>query len=335
MVWFAAVSRFATGYWVERLGATNVPGQMEPFMGSAIPRAALSRIGEAAIPRCIDELSSPDWRRRIGATQALRLYGDAASPAIPALIEAIRGPFDDPRSPWNGVQYLVRDNAITTLLQNQAGHDRARQLLTAAIAEALPPEPEPLIVRDEFSNGARRNDRSRRTWAAFALAQLDPGHADAMDVLADDLLYEDVAYRTVRRDKLKSPNPNYVGAFTTDGMVGYYHNRETEVRPAALGALLSLSYKPSWRTPARPATRQRLVNGLVQQALEDMSPSGAATDQRITALTVIAKMGASARDAASALAPLLARREEAVVRQARLTLETICPTWNGTTCPPD
>src|SRR5262245_35240705 len=302
LVWLAAVSRFATGYWVERLGATDVPRAIQPTMGPRIPTAALARIGAAAVPRCIDELSSPDWRRRVGAAQALRLYGDAASPAIPALIEAIRGPFDDPRSPWNSVQYRVRDSAVTTLLQIKAGYDRAGQLLATAIAEAPPPEPEPLIVKDAFSNGARRNERARRTWAAFALAQLDPGNADALDVLADDLLYEDTAYRAVRRDKLKSENPNYVGAFTTDEVAGYYYNREMDVRTDALGALMSLSYKPAWRTPARPSTRQRLLNGLVQQVLEDMSPSVAATNQRITALIVIAKMGTSARDAASALA---------------------------------
>jgi hypothetical protein len=184
LVWQAALSRFAVGYWIEQLGATHVPRASAPLIGPRIPRAALRRIGEAAVPRCIDGLSSADWRRRAGTADALRLYGAAATPAIPALIEAIRGPFDDWHSPWNTPQSLIRDVAMTTLLQNESGHQIARQLLTAVLSDPLPAETEPLVVTDLFSNRAQWNDRARRIWAAWTLAQLDPGNAEAIDGLA-------------------------------------------------------------------------------------------------------------------------------------------------------
>jgi hypothetical protein len=334
LVWQAAHSRFAVGYWIERLGANHVPRDIAPLIGPRIPRAALRRIGTPAVSRCIAGLSSADWRRRAGAADALRLYGAAATPAIPALIEAIRGPFDDPHCPWKTPQTLVRDVATKTLLQIETGHPIARQLLTAVLAEALPAETEPLVVTDLFSNRARWNDRARRVWAAYALAQLDPGNAEAMDVLATSLMYEDTAFRAIRRERFKGPGAEDSGAFAVHGGPGYYYNREMDVRGAASEALMKLTFEAAWRTPVDPSIRLHLLNGLVEHATEPMSPSVDATNQRISALIVIAKMGPSARGVAAALMPLLGMPGEALVSQVRTTLKAICPQSDGTSCPP-
>jgi len=328
-----ALSRVATGFWVERLGATQVPRDIAPAMGPSIPRAALRFIGEAAIPRCIDALGSTDWRRRAGAADALRLYGAAATPATLALVDAIRGPFHDYRSPWNSPQTIIRRVAIGTLLQNDAGHEAARQYLTAAITREVAADTAPLVITDDFSNPARWNDRARRAWAAFALAQLDPGHPHALAILADDLVYEDVPFRAVRREKFEGPGAETSGAFAVRGGPGYYYNREIDVRGAALAALLNLSFTTAWRTPVDQAVRTRLLSGLVQHATETMSPSVDARNKRLSAMTVIRKMGPDARDAAVLLAPLLAGPDEAVVRDVRATLQVICPEWDGRSCP--
>ena len=325
LVWQAALSRFAVGYWIEKLGATHVPPGSAPLIGPRIPRAALRRIGEAAVPRCIDGLRSADWRRRAGAADALRLYGAAATPAIPALIEAIRGPFY--------AQGFVRDIAMKTLLQIETGHPAARQLLTAVLSEALPADTEPLVVTDLWSNRARWNDRARRVWAAYALGQLDPGNAEAMDVLATGLMYEDTAFRAIRRERYKGPRPEQSGAFAVQGGPGYYYNREMDVRGAALEALMNLSFKAAWRTPVDPSIRLRLLNGLVENT-EPMSPDLGARNERLSALVVIAKMGPSARAVAPSLMPLLRMPGEALVSQVRTTLKEICPQWDGMSCPP-
>ncbi len=330
LVWQAALSRVAVGYWIEHLGATHVPREVAPLIGPRIPRAALRRIGEAAVPRCIDGLSSADWRRRAGAADALRLYGAAATPAIPALIEAIRGPFD-PRN-----QGVIRNLAMTTLLQNESGHPIARQLLTAELSEALPAETEPLVVTDLFSNEARWNDRARRIWAAYALAQLDPGNAEAMDVLATDLMYEDTPFRAIRREK-RGPEAEHTTAFAKFGGRGYYYNREMDVQGAALEALMTLSFKAAWRTPVNPSTRLRLLTGLVERATDPMfSQSMREMDQRSNALAALAKMGTSARAVAPMLAPLLRMPERPeFMDRVRATLKEICPQWDGTSCPPE
>ncbi len=329
LVWQAALSRFAVGYWIEQLGATHVPREIAPLVGPRIPRAALHRIGEAAVPRCIDGLRSADWRRRAGAADALRLYGAAATPAVPALIEAIRGPFDDWHGPGN--QMLVRDIAMSTLLQNESGHPIARQLLTAVLSDPLPAETEPLVVTDLFSNRARWNDRARRIWAAWALAQLDPGSPEAMDGLATDLTYEDTAFRAIRREKFKGPGAENSGAFANHEGPGYYYNREMDVHGAALEALMTLSFKAAWRTPVNPSTRLRLVTGLVERATDPTM----AMNERMNALIVLAKTGTSARAVAPDLVPLLSMPGEEFVRQVRATLKEICPQWDGTSCPPE
>ena len=308
-----------------------MPQAIAPLIGPTIPRAALRRIGEAAVPRCIDGLSSADWRRRAGAADALRLYGAAATPAIPALIEAIRGPFDDWHSPWKTSQSLIRDLAMTTLLQNESGHQIARQLLTAVLSDPLPAETEPPVVTDLFSNRARWNDRAQRIWASWALAQLDPGNAEAMDGLATDLTYEDTTFRAIRREKFKGPGAEDSGAFAVHGGPGYYYNREMDVHGAALEALMSLSFKAAWRTPVNPSTRLGLVTGLVERAIDPTM----AMNERMNALIVLAKMGTSARAVAPDLVPLLSMPGEEFVSQVRTTLKEICPQWDGTSCPPE
>jgi hypothetical protein len=189
-----------TEYWIDRLGATylRIEGNewgLKRGPDPKPPRDALRRIGPNAVPICITALDATNgYQRRIGAVDALRVYGPAARPAVPVLIDAI---LDVRNFTEDGRQQGVRDVAIQTILRTGPGLDDARAMLTAAVRGAARADHLPPFAADV--SGPSTDAGRRRIWAAYALMWIDPLNRDAVGTLAAGAMHAD---RDIQRDAI-------------------------------------------------------------------------------------------------------------------------------------
>jgi hypothetical protein len=179
-----------TEFWIDQLGATyrrlegNEWGLRRRPSGEPA-RDALRRIGPDAVPIFIDALRATNgFERRAGAADGLRVYGAAARPAVPALVEAML----DVR-PSAAANQTIREVALQTLLETGPGLDDARVLLASAVRGASGDADRPSAAGRAPMTLV---DEIRRVWAAFALMWLDPWNRDAVAALLAGLTHDDV-----------------------------------------------------------------------------------------------------------------------------------------------
>jgi len=75
--------------WIDLLGQHYVPNEIFGRSPRGKPAEAIRAIGPAAVPTLIEALQSDNWRRRIGAADALGMFGAEAMDAQAALVAAL------------------------------------------------------------------------------------------------------------------------------------------------------------------------------------------------------------------------------------------------------
>ncbi len=247
----------SASHWIEELGESNIPNEIWGRSNRNKAEQALRSIGAAAIPACLRALRDERWHVRVGAAQALRLYGREAGAAVPVLVEALED--------RNG---QVRSAAASTLWSLGSEAERA----IPALIEGLK-HPEPLT----------------RITFAHALAGVVPGNEAAVATLIESLTYEDREFRAFIRERgrtWKAGEQAFSSASDRNGREIW--NREHAVRAAAATALGELGPDAERAVPQLGALiREREHNDAVTAAVVALGRIGPGARAAVPALLEI------------------------------------------------
>jgi NADH dehydrogenase len=155
-------------YWLGLLASEQEPAQQEAV-------AALSRLGQAAVPELITALKDSDWHIRNQAAVALGAIGPTAKEAVPALIDVLQE--QDKYFRAHGAAALGRiakeaKAAVPALMKAlKDSEEDVRREAAAALGRIGPEAREAIAALVELVQDARKPVRKQ---AIQALEEIDP-----------------------------------------------------------------------------------------------------------------------------------------------------------------
>jgi HEAT repeat protein len=264
----------------------------------------------------VKELNDPAVGVRLTTVQKLAALGVQAQPAVPALVKALKDRSLAMRQSVAQALQRIGPGAVTALAEALKGKDtELRRGAAEAFRLMYRPPPQ---AQAALAEAAKDKDAYVRINATLALHQTrftTEGIAAIHDVLTTGLKDEDAGVRRLAAGLAGSVRaiPGPAGQRLREAVVAALKDRDLGVRLAAANTLVP----PYSLGPERPVSvREVLV--VFTEALK-----AADEDTRRQAATALARLGARAVPAASALAAALKDKDATVRQYAAFTLGQI------------
>jgi HEAT repeat protein len=221
-----------------RTGVELAAGTNQAQVGSS-PDPLLQTL-RTAVPVLVADIADPDVRVRLGAIDVLETLGDAAAPAVPALVRALGDPNRFVR--WAAARTLGKMSPIesATTVPNLAhllfDDDLDVRLSAAAALDRFGPAAEAAVP--DLIQAMKASDADMREAAIKTVGGIGTGAQSAVPALAAALFDPDPRIRQIAADVLGRFGS--LAASAEPALRKALDDSEPDVRKAASDALLSI-----------------------------------------------------------------------------------------------